>query len=85
MSNNMKMTPAGKLLHVVVTGMLTKADYDAFVLQAEQQIQDHGKICVLSELHNFRGWTPEAMWEDFKFAFRHRDDYERLAIVGTTL
>ena len=34
------------------------------------------------ELHDFRGWTVGALWEDTKFAARHFNDLERLAVVG---
>jgi hypothetical protein len=34
------------------------------------------------ELHDFQGWTAGALWEDTKFAARHFNDIERLAVVG---
>lgn len=73
---------AGKFLHVQATGKLTKDSYEAFAPAVDEQIQTHGKIRILFEMHGFHGWTAGAMWEDLKFDFKHWKDIERLAIVG---
>jgi hypothetical protein len=73
---------SGKLLHVKVTGKLTKEAYEELAPVVDQQIQEHGKIHILFEMHDFHGWTAGAMWEDLKFDFKHWKDIERLAIVG---
>jgi hypothetical protein len=33
-------------------------------------------------MHDFRGWSAGALWEDIKFDLRHFRDIERLPIVG---
>jgi hypothetical protein len=33
-------------------------------------------------LHDFKGWTAGALWEDTKFAVKHFNDIDRLAVVG---
>ena len=73
---------AGKMLHVKVTGKLTKEAYEEFAPAVDQQIQEHGKVRILFEMHDFHGWTAGALWEDLKFDFKHWKDIERLAIVG---
>jgi len=73
---------AGKLLHVKVTGKLTKEAYEAFAPVVDEQMQEHGKVRILFEMHDFHGWTAGALWEDIKFDFKHWKDIERLAIVG---
>jgi hypothetical protein len=73
---------AGKMLHVKVTGKLTKEAYEEFAPAVDQQIQEHGKVRILFEMHDFHGWTAGALWEDLKFDFNHWKDIERLAIVG---
>lgn len=45
-------------------------------------MKGEAKIRLLVELHDFEGWTAGAMWEDTKFAARHFNDIERLAIMG---
>ena len=39
-------------------------------------------IALLVELIDFKGWTAGALWEDTKFAARHFNDIDRLAVVG---
>ena len=73
---------AGKMLHVKVTGKLTKEAYEEFAPAVDQQIQEHGKVRILFEMHDVHGWTAGALWEDLKFDFKHWKDIERLASVG---
>ena len=80
----LEIISADKLLHVKVTGKLTKESYEKFAPLVDQLIQDHGKLRILFEMHDFHGWTAGAMWEDMKFDFKHWKDIERLAIVGET-
>ena len=82
MVEGLEIVSAGKLLHVKVTGKLTKEAYEIFTPAVDEQIQEHGKLRILLEMHDFHGWTAGAMWEDLKFDFKHWKDIERLAIVG---
>jgi universal stress protein A len=65
-----------------VTGRLRHADYQALLPQPEQHIQDKGKLSVLFELRDFRGWDLAAAWDDFRFTLDHADDFGRIAVVG---
>ena len=56
--------------------------YDRVAGRLEEIIKERGKLRVLCEMHNFRGWTPGALWKDAKFTFKHRKDVDRVAIVG---
>ena len=71
-----------EFLHVKVTGKLTKQAYESFAPLIDEQIQEHGKLRILFEMHDFHGWTAGALWEDLKFDFKRWKDIERLAIVG---
>jgi hypothetical protein len=82
MAEGLEIITAGKLLHAKVTGKLTKESYEEFTPAVEAQIDVHGKIRILFEMHDFHGWTAGAMWDDLKFDFKHWKDIERLAIVG---
>jgi hypothetical protein len=82
MVEGLELVSAGKLLHVKVTGKLTKEAYEAFAPVVDEQIEEHGKIRILFEMHDFHGWTAGALWEDLKFDFKHWKEIERLAIVG---
>jgi hypothetical protein len=82
MNDSLQIVASGRLLHVRLTGKLTKQSYETFAPLVDQLIRDHGSIRILVEMHDFHGWTAGALWEDFKFDFKHWKDIERLAIVG---
>ena len=82
MSYELEIVAVGKLTHVKASGKLTKEAYEELAPVVDQQIQEHGKIRLLFEMHDFHGWTVGALWEDIKFDFKHWKDIERLAIVG---
>lgn len=72
----------GRILKIVASGKLKKSDYTSFITEAEQRLQQYGKICLLVELHDFHGWEADALWEDVKFDVKHFNDIERIAVVG---
>ena len=82
MDQALEIVSSGKLLHVRVSGKLTKESYETFTPLVDQLITEHGKLRVLFEMHDFHGWTAGAMWEDIKFDFKHWKDVERLAFVA---
>jgi len=69
------------ILEIRVDGKLTAKDYESFVPQIEALIKK-GKIRMLVELVDFHGWSAGALWKDTKFAARHFNDIDRIAIVG---
>ena len=78
----LEKTPVGDIVTLTFKGKVDKEDYDMFVPQIEGLMQGDAKIRLLVELQDFKGWTAGALWEDTKFAARHFNDIERLAIVG---
>ncbi len=82
MSQNINVSAAGNMMHVKLSGKLTKESYEIFVPAVDEQIKTHGKLRMLVELHDFHGWTAGALWEDLKFDMKHWRDIERLALVG---
>lgn len=75
----------GKSAAISLSGKLTEGDYEQFVPYLEGQIGRYGKINLLVELVEFEGWTAGALWQDTKFAAKHFNDIERLAIVGESV
>ena len=73
---------SGKFVRVRLSGKLAKEDYERFVPAVERWIQQHGKLRVLVEMHDFHGWDAGALWEDIKFDVHHFRDMERIAMVG---
>lgn len=72
----------GRVLEVRVSGKLTTEDYQQFVPAVERLIEQHGRLRLLFQMHDFHGWQAGALWEDIKFDLRHFRDIERLAMVG---
>ena len=65
-----------------VNGRLTDDDYQQFLPRIDELVKAHGRISLLIELDNFRGWELKAAWDDLKYGVEHEDDFERIAIVG---
>ena len=75
-------TSTGKIVTLRFKEKLSKKDYDEFVPRIEGLMENDSKIRLLVELIEFEGWTAGALWEDTKFAARHFNDIDRLAVVG---
>ena len=75
-------TTRGSIVTLKIREKLDKNDYATFVPMIESQMRDGLPLRLLVELHDFKGWTAGALWEDTKFAARHFHDIERLAVVG---
>lgn len=74
----------GKTLGVCFTGKATDEDYvKVFVPTLEKLIKEHGKIrCLYFMDEGFQGWELGAMWDDAKYGIKHRNDFEKIAVVG---
>ena len=66
-----------KILGFKMSGKLHDADYKVFVPLVETAINAQGKVRLLAQFENFHGWDLHAMWDDTKFATKHRADVER--------
>lgn len=82
MSAEVREESDGGLVHVNISGKLSRKDYEVFVPVIERLISEQGKVRMLIEMHDFHGWTAAALWEDIKFDAKHYADIERLALVG---
>jgi hypothetical protein len=74
----------GKILSVKVSGKLTDVDYkEIFVPKSEELVKQFGKIrMVVHMAKDFNGWEPHAAWDDAVFGIKHRNDFEKFAVVG---
>jgi hypothetical protein len=82
MSIQLNEESGGKVLAIHVRGKLAKKDYEHFVPEFERLARQHGRLRVLFDMTGFHGWEAAALWEDTKFAIKHFDDIDRLAMVG---
>ncbi len=74
----------GNILVVKATEKLTAKDYEeAFIPKINQLIEGYGKVRVVVLLaENFSGWEIGAAWDDAVFGIQHRNDFEKMAVVG---
>jgi hypothetical protein len=72
------------VLAVKATGKLTKKDYEeVFIPKLDSVLDEYGKIKALLYLsEDFEGWEIGAMWDDAVFGLKHRNDFEKIAVVG---
>lgn len=78
----MRREPNSRLVYLEASGKLTRTDYDRLLPDLEAALGEAGRVRMLIELTDFRGWEPGAAWEDLKFGIQHRKDFERIAVVG---
>jgi hypothetical protein len=67
---------------VHVSGELVSADYAHLAADFERLVKQNGKLRVMFEMCDFRGWDAGALWQELKFDVTHFGDIERLACVG---
>lgn len=71
--------------HVVgfkLSGKLHDEDYKTFVPLIDAELAKEGKVNVLAQFHDFKGWDMHALWDDTKFATTHCTKINRIALVG---
>ncbi|QDT37273.1 SpoIIAA family protein [Stratiformator vulcanicus] len=82
MTDAIEVKTADDLVEVHATGHLTHQMYVEMVGRIDEVIKANDKIRVLFVMHDFKGWTAGALWDDIKFDMAHWKDIKRLAIVG---
>jgi len=74
----------GNILGIKVGGKLTDQDYrEVLIPTLEGVIKTHGKgrfLCCIDD--TFSGMELEAMLDDTRFYLKHRNDIEKMALVG---
>ena len=73
---------SGNIVWVEASEQLTDDDYETFVPRMEALIKQWGRLRMLLEMKDFRGWDTKSVWEEFKFHSKHRKDLKRVAVVG---
>ena len=82
MSEHLEIVVRGKVVHLCPTGTLHKADYEELTPIIDSVVAEHGGVRLLFDTRGLAGWTPAAMWEDFKIGMHHLKDIERVAFVS---
>ena len=71
-------------IEIAMVGKLTHEDYKMFVPMIDKALKEIKGIEVdlLVDMRAFKGWEIEAAWDDLKFGLKHRNAFDKMAIVG---
>jgi hypothetical protein len=74
----------GNCLLLSASDKLTDEDYkDVLIPRLESIIKEYGKARLLLDMGDeFHGWEPAALWDDAYFGLTHRNDFEKMGIIG---
>ncbi|MGB7292171.1 MAG: STAS/SEC14 domain-containing protein [Thermodesulfobacteriota bacterium] len=74
----------GNILVLAAVGKLTDKDYkDVLIPRLESIIHKHGKARLLLDMGDqFYGWEAAALWDDAHFGLTHRNDFEKMGVIG---
>jgi hypothetical protein len=75
-------SPSGRALAFRLSGLVHDADYKVFVPLIDAAIAQDGKVRLVAQFEDFRGWDAHALWDDIKFSATHCTRMERIALVG---
>ena len=70
------------IVYTIAEGRLDDEDYERIIPLLEEKISIYEKIRWYFEMRDFTGWSFSAMWKDLKFDIKHRENLERVAMVG---
>jgi hypothetical protein len=74
----------GNILGVRATGKLSDDDYKKQLIpKLESLLKSYSRLRVLFYMDkNFRGWDLKSAWDNTSLDVKHRDDFEKIAMVG---
>jgi len=79
-----KIIPNGMndVLTIQSIGRLTHKDYRGLAGLLDQTVEMEGAISMMFDMREFKGMTPQAMFDDFILGIRHSHSFNYVAIVG---
>jgi hypothetical protein len=74
----------GNILVLRSVGKLNDQDYkDVLIPRLDSIIREHGKARLLLDMgDDFHGWEAAALWDDARFGLVHRNDFEKMGVIG---
>jgi len=71
-------------IEISMLGKLTHEDYQIFVPMIDKALKEAKglEVDLLVDMKAFRGWKLMSAWDDFKFGVKHRNAFNKMAIVG---
>lgn len=71
-----------KTATIVVSGKITKDDYDAIIGKMQAFIDTHGKVNLIEVVESFSGFDPSVIWPGIKFDFQNIRHIGKVAVVS---
>jgi hypothetical protein len=74
----------GNAIGLKFSGKITTQEYEGTLIpRLEAIFKEHGKARLMYVVgDDFQGAEAGAMWDDTKLGVKHRNDFEKLALVG---
>jgi hypothetical protein len=74
----------GKVMGIKASGKVTAKDYEEVLIpRLEAVLKEHGSVCFLYLIdEDFQGFELGAMWDDAKAGFKHRKEFDKVALVA---
>ncbi|MBA1419496.1 MAG: STAS/SEC14 domain-containing protein [Epsilonproteobacteria bacterium] len=71
-------------IEVTMLGKLKHEDYQLFVPMIDKALKNAKglEVDLLVDMRGFKGWKLLAAWDDMKFGVKHRNAFDKMAIVG---
>ena len=71
-------------IELTMLGKLTDEDYRIFVPMIDRALKEAKdlEVDILVDMRAFKGWEFIAGWDDFKFGVKHRNAFDKIAIIG---
>ena len=71
-------------IEVIMLGKLKDEDYKIFVPMIDKALKEAKglEVDLLADMRGFKGWEFLAAWDDMKFGIKHRNAFDKMAIVG---
>ena len=66
---------------IVVDGKLTHSDYVDILIPKFEEISKNGSIKIMTVISSFEGIEFTAIFDDLKTVYKHRKDFEKIAVV----
>ena len=72
-------------IEITMSGKLTHEDYQLFVPLVDKALKEAKGLeaDLLVDMKKLKGWEFLAAWDDFKFGVKHRNAFDKMAIIGS--
>lgn len=73
----------GNIVYTVATYKLEDEDYNKIVPAIKEKVIKYKMVRWYFEMQDFDGWTLGALWKGLKLDFQNRNNFEKIAMVGS--